>query len=311
MRPEPDRLRGCTVVVTGANGFLGTRVGAALTALGARVAALVRDPSRVRLPFAAEVIAWDPHEPKGWSRMFDGAYAVCHFSGQSIGAKRWTAEVKRGILASRVEGTRGVVEAMRATANPPRILVSSSGIGYYGDAGEREVDETSPAGSDFLARVCAAWESEALRAEECGARVAVFRTGLVLARDGGALPRLALPFRLFVGGPLGPGRQWFPWVHVDDVVGAWLEALVDERYRGPINLVAPGAVRNAEFSAALGRALRRPSLFRVPGFVLRAAVGEFAGELLGGQRAAPEALTGLDYAFRHASLDEALTSIYP
>ncbi|MBL0176553.1 MAG: TIGR01777 family protein [Ignavibacteria bacterium] len=300
------------VVITGATGFIGGRMVTALTARGDSITVLSRHPERAlaAVPGAERALLWSPGVHGAWAGAVDGCDAVIHLAGESVGGQRWNAAFKRRLLESRVLGTRDMVRAIAEAKRKPALLLSASGIGYYGDAGEARVDEHSPAGEDVLANICRAWEAEALAAREHGVRVVTPRLGLVLARDGGALPRLALPFSLFAGGPVGSGRQWFPWVHVDDAIAAILHCMDTAALDGAVNVVAPEPVRNREFCAALGKAMGRPSWLRVPGFALRIAVGEFAETLLGGQRASCDALLSSGYAFRHPLLDEALASLY-
>jgi uncharacterized protein len=300
------------VVVTGATGFIGMRVVAALRERGDRFTVLSRHPERAlaTVPGAARALLWSPGVRGAWMGAVDGCDAVLHLAGESVGGRRWNAAFKRRLLESRVLGTRDIVRAITEAKHKPALLLSASGIGYYGDAGEARVDERSPAGSDVLSDICRAWEAEALAARTAGVRVVTPRFGLVLARDGGALPRLAQPFSFFAGGPLGSGRQWFPWVHVDDAIAAILHCMDTAPLDGAVNVVAPEPVRNKDFCAALGKAMGRPSWLRVPAFALRLAVGEFADTLLGGQRASCDALRESGFAFRHPALEGALASLY-
>ena len=259
------------VAVTGASGLVGRAVVAALRARGDAVVEVGR-----RGP-----VAWDPESGPPPPEV-TGAEAVVHLAGEPIAAKQWSAAQKRRIRDSRVIGTRNLVEGINRAGTRARVLVSASGIGYYGDdRGDELLDESSSAGDDFLARLCVEWEAEAQRAET---RVVPVRTGIVLAREGGALPPRALPFRLFVGGPLGGGRQWMSWIHLDDHVGLILRAIDDDGVRGPINAVAPSPVRNAQMARALGRVLGRPALLPVPRLALTLLLGERAPLLLGSLR---------------------------
>jgi hypothetical protein len=232
---------------------------------------------------------------------------VVHLAGENL-AQRWTKAAKRRIVASRELGTRNVVAGIAAADPRPRVLVSSSGVGYYGPQGEAPLDEGSPAGDDFLADVCKVWEREAGRAAEAGLRVVKIRTGVVLDANGGALSKMLPPFKAGVGGPVAGGRQYLPWIHLDDVVGLMVAALEDERWSGPVNATAPDPPTNADFSRALGRALHRPAIAPVPALALRALYGEMADLVLYGQRAVPARALELGYSFRHPDLDEALES---
>jgi uncharacterized protein len=289
------------VVVAGANGLIGKHLVAALRERGDEVVALVRKPA------GGAQRGWDGRSLD--SSVVEGAQAVVNLAGASIAGERWTGAYKIQIRQSRIESTRAIVEAIRASRARPRVLVNASAIGWYGGRGDEEITEASAAGKDFLAEVCQAWEAEALRAEPFGVRVVLLRTGVVLARDGGALAKMVPPFKAFVGGPIGSGRQWMPWVHLADEVGLILWA-IDSQVRGPVIAVAPNAVRMKDFAKALGRALHRPSLFPVPAPALRLAVGEMADLLLDGQRARPvKALEG-GYRFRFSDVDAAMRDLF-
>jgi hypothetical protein len=293
------------VVVTGGTGFLGGRLVAALRSDGHDVLVLTRRPAR-----APGELQWDASPSLGpWARAFEGAGAVVNLAGEPIAEGRWTAARKRVIRSSRVEATRAVVAAMGAAGATGAALLSGSAVGYYGTHRDTPLDESSPAGDDFLASVCREWEAEAIAAT--GARVVLLRTGFVVARDGGALPRLALPFHFLAGGPLGSGRQVMSWIHRDDWTAMVCWALANDRVRGPLNLTAPAPVTNGEMAAAVGRALHRPSFMPAPAFALRLVLGEMADALiLNGQRVLPRvALTG-GFAFQYESIDQALRAIY-
>jgi uncharacterized protein (TIGR01777 family) len=309
---QKDTRMATRIVITGATGFIGQRVVSALRDLGAGLVVLSRHPDRAarELQPVERSLLWLPGVDGAWREAIDGADAVIHLAGESVAGKRWTPAFKRQVLDSRVRGTRDIATAISRAGTPPPVFISASGVGYYGDTGDALMTENAPHGAGFLAEVCRDWEREAFNAESAATRVVLLRTGLVLAHDAGALPRLAVPFSFFAGGPLGSGRQWFPWIHADDAIQAILHCLHAASLRGPVNLVAPQLVRNSEFCSALGHALHRPSWFRVPAFALRIAVGGFAETLLGGQRAVPEALLTSGYTFRHPRLDEALASMY-
>jgi uncharacterized protein (TIGR01777 family) len=221
---------------------------------------------------------------------------------------RWTVERKRRIRDSRVLGTRHLVAGLAAEESRPRVLVSASAVGFYGDRGDEELDETSSAGQGFLAEVCAEWEREALEAERLGIRVVCARIGIVLAHGGGAMAKMITPFRLGAGGRLGSGKQWMPWVHLDDVVGILMHASRDARIRGAVNAVGPGPVTNADFTRALGRALHRPAVLPVPSLALRVAFGDMSEILVASQRVFPRAAERTGYAFAHPELGGALAA---
>jgi uncharacterized protein (TIGR01777 family) len=239
-----------------------------------------------------------------------GADAVIHLAGASIADGRWIAKRKRVLRDSRIAATRQLVGALGELPKPPRIFIAASAIGFYGDRGDEELTESSGPGGDFLADLCCRWETETNRAASFGARVVNLRFGIVLAKKGGALPRMTLPFRLGLGGKLGSGRQWMSWVALDDVAGIALHALERDDVSGPINVVSPHPIRNSEFTATLARALRRPAIFPAPAFALRIALGEMAQALLlSSQRVLPQRATASNYVFLYQSLPDTLRVI--
>ncbi|HXP93717.1 MAG TPA: TIGR01777 family oxidoreductase [Candidatus Binatia bacterium] len=277
------------VTILGSSGFIGRHLSAALRERGDEVAgASLRDAVA-----AAEAC--------------EGSDAVVNLAGASLAGKRWTAAYKDEIWNSRVERTHALVERLRSLERRPRVFVGSSAVGYYGGSDDDTFVETSPAGSDFLARLCVAWEAEAMRARELGMRVAVVRTGLVFGNDGGALEKLLPPFRLGMGGIVGSGAQWWSWVHVDDIIGVYRLAI--DEVDGAVNATAPNPVRNRDFTHALGRALHRPTPFPVPTFALEMLFGEGALPLTSGQRVLPERAEALGYRFAFPSLEGALAEI--
>jgi hypothetical protein len=279
------------IVVAGGTGFLGRPLAAALAADGHDVVA------RGRSGVAASDI--------------DGAGVVVNLAGESIAGRRWSASHKQRILDSRVQATRSLVSAIQAAAAPPPVFISGSAVGYYGPLGDAAVTEASPAGSDFLAQVCVQWEREALIAASDRTRVVCIRTGLVLEKDGGALPQMLPPFRFGAGGPVGSGRQCWPWIHRDDWIALVRWAITTPTVNGPINATAPSPVTNAEFARALGRAMHRPAFMPAPAFALRFLLGEMAdGLLLSGQRAVPAKAQRLGFQFKYAKLDDALAAIF-
>jgi uncharacterized protein (TIGR01777 family) len=300
------------IVIAGGTGFLGRPLARTLAADGREVVILTRRPSAPPATSAVRFVTWRPESDGGgaWAAEIDGAAAVVNLAGESIAARRWSSEQKRRILSSRVQATRSLAEAVRSAARPPLAFVSGSAVGYYGPLGDEIATEATPAGSDFLAGACAEWESEAAHAAGTATRVACIRTGIVIEKDGGALPRMLLPFRLGAGGPLGSGRQYMPWIHRDDWVALVRWAIDTPTAGGPINATAPRPVTNREFSRTLGRALHRPAFMPAPAFALRLALGEMADALLlSGQRAVPAKAEQLGFRFRYTLLDEALGAI--
>jgi uncharacterized protein len=293
------------VLIAGASGFIGNAIRPALTAAGHQSAALVR-----RAPVGDEV-QWDAGQPLD-PRKFAGLDAIVHLAGKRISG-RWSDQVKREVRESRVLGTQTLAataaESFRMTGRP-RVFVAASAIGYYGDRGDDELTEDSKPGSGFLAEVCQEWEAAAQRAAEAGIRVVNLRIGVVLAKHGGALGEMLLPFRLGLGGPIGDGRQYWSWITLDDTVGVFLFALSNESLHGPVNVVAPQPVRNEEFVRALGKTLHRPAIFPLPAFVVRILFGEMGDALLlGSANVRPAKLEAAGYSFRHPELTEALQSV--
>jgi len=297
------------VTVTGATGLIGTRIVAALARRGDEVTVLSRDPRRARerLGSGIEAVAWDPLGEPAPTEALAGRDGVIHLTGEPV-AQRWSDAAKERIRTSREVGTANLVAGLRGAEPRPRALVSASAVGYYGARGDEEVPESTPAGDGFLAEVCVAWEQAAQAAAELGMRVAIVRTGIVLDAAGGALAKMLPPFKAGIGGPVAGGRQWMPWIHVDDLVGLYIAALDRDDWSGPINGSAPTPVTNKDFSKALGRALRRPALAPVPALALRALYGEMAEIVTTGQRAVPQRALALGHAYAHPELDEALRS---
>jgi uncharacterized protein len=294
------------IVVAGGSGFLGRALIERLRADGHETVILTRRPKR------AGEIAWAPYEaPAGqpWAAAIAGADAVVNLAGESIAGRRWTAARKRAIHDSRVVPTRAIAAAIAAAGHPPRVLVSSSAVGIYGSRGEERLTEESRLGTGFLADVGRGWEAAA--AVPPPTRPVLVRSGVVLDRHGGALPQMALPFRFFVGGRTGSGRQYMSWIHLDDWTAMVRWALVTDAVSGPLNATAPGPVTNAEFARTLGRVLRRPALVPAPAPTLRLLLGELADALLlEGQRVLPAKALASGFDFRYASLEEALRAIY-
>jgi uncharacterized protein (TIGR01777 family) len=295
------------VTVTGATGLIGTKLVRVLRDRGDEVTVLSRSPEKAQALLGVAAVAWDPMAGPAPAEALQGRDAVVHLAGEPV-AQRWNDEVKRRILESREAGTRNLVDGLREVgAEGAKTLVSSSAVGYYGKHGDEPVPESTPAGADFLAGVCVAWEREAeVAATELGLRVVKIRTGVVLDKDGGALKTMLPPFKLGAGGPVAGGAQYLPWIHADDLVALYLRALDDPTWAGAYNAAAPEPVTNKAFSKALGRALHRPAVAPVPGFAIRLLYGDMAEIVTEGQRAVPERALEGGFAFRHGDLDEAL-----
>jgi uncharacterized protein (TIGR01777 family) len=297
------------VAVTGATGMIGRALVSELRERGDDVTALSRDAGRASASLGVPAEQWqDPTAEPAPAEALRGRDAVVHLLGETI-AQRWTDEAKRDIRDSRVLGTRNLVEGLRAAEPRPRVLVSGSGSDYYGSRGDERVDESTPLGKGFLAGVTADWEAAARAAEELGVRVVTTRTGVVLSDLGGALAKMLPFFKAGVGGPVAGGRQYFPWIHVEDAAGAIAFLLDDERASGPVNLSTPTPVTNKELSKTLGRVLRRPALAPVPALALKVLYGEMAEVVTTGRRMVPGRLQELGYRFEHPTLENALRSV--
>jgi uncharacterized protein (TIGR01777 family) len=298
------------IVITGGTGFIGRPLCAALCQEGHRVTLLTRRIEAQRsCDSSVTAIEWNGREAGAWEHCLDGADAVINLAGAPIADGRWTDAHKRLLTESRVLTTRLLVEALSRRSLKPRTLISASGIGYYGASDDRVLDEGAARGQGFLADLCLAWEAEALRATEYGVRVVILRTGMVLEQDGGALPKMLLPFRLFVGGPIMPGTQWVSWIHRRDHIGLIQWALTTQSVSGPLNAVAPEAVTMKQFCGLIGRVLHRPSWLPVPDFALRVALGELGALLTTGQRATPAKALAGGYIFHYPTLEPALRGI--
>jgi hypothetical protein len=305
------------ILITGGTGLIGRPLVNALTGDGHEVIVLTRDPKRAAavLPAAARAHPWDARTADGWGHLADGADAIINLAGESIAGtgtipSRWTAERRRRIHESRVYAGLAVVDAVEAAAVKPKVLIQASAVGYYGQRRDDVIlTEDSPPGRDFLGETCVAWEQSTAPVEELGVRRVIIRTGLVLAREGGPLPLLILQHRLFAGGRLGSGRQYWPWIHLHDEVAAIRFLLSNDKAVGPFNLTAPHPVTAAEFSRVLGRVMSRPSLLPTPAFAMRLVLGDIATLVLDGQRAIPKKLLDLGFKFRFGELFYALRDL--
>ncbi len=305
---HPERI-----VVTGATGLIGRKLCAKLTAAGYQVTVFSRNPDKARrtLPGMADYISWDAQTPGDWISALDGAAGIVHLAGASIFdiSKRWTEAYKQVIYNSRINSTRVLVNAMNTVQNKPRAFVSGSGVTYYGETGDTQIDENAPPGDLFLSKVCCDWEQEALRAQEAGIRTVVVRTGVVLDAKEGALSLLTLPFRFFLGGPILPGTQYMSWIHIDDEVGLLLFALQDERIQGPLNATAPDPQTNDDLTRKIGKAMKSPAWLPVPGFAVKLVLGELADNVLASQRAMPQKALDHGYTFAFPTAEQALQDL--
>ena len=300
------------ILITGGTGFIGRALAGELAAAGFEVIALTRNPGTSDSLFGPGVRSekWDGRTAVGWGLLADGSLAIINLAGDNLAEGRWTRAKKARILQSRVEAGAAVVEAVKAVSQKPEVVVQASAVGAYGDRGDEELDEFSLPGKGFLADVVRQWEDSTREVEAMGVRRVVIRSGLVLGQGAGVFPRLLAPFRLFAGGPLGNGRQWFSWIYLGDEIRAIRFLVEREELSGVFNLAAPNPLREKEFCHALGKALRRPCWLPVPAFVLRCLFGEKAGEtLLAGQRVLPKRLIKAGFEFRHPDAESALKDL--
>ncbi len=297
------------ILVIGATGLIGRALCHSLTAGGHTTIALSRSPREPSELAVAEVHQWDYSQGLIPAAALAGVEAVVNLAGEPIVARRWSDEQKRVIRDSRVAATRNIVESLRSLEEKPGVFVSGSAVGFYGDRGDEELEETSSPGRGFMSEICQEWEREAARAIELGVRVVQVRTGVVLSTEGGALQKMLAPFKLGIGGPLGSGRQWFSWIHIDDIVGVFNHAILSASLAGPANGTAPQPVTNAEFTRELGRVLHRPAFLPVPRVGLRILMGEMSEILFVSQRVVPKATLASGYKFQFPSLAPALDDL--
>lgn len=299
------------VVVSGGTGFIGRALCGSLRRQGMNVSVLSRDPPQATavLGPSINVVEWDAVTSGPWEQELDGATAVVSLAGAPIAERRWTPARKQMIVDSRVNATRLLVQAISRLPNKPRVLISASGVGYYGASPDKLFDERNGPGADFLAHLCMDWEQAALAARSAGVRVVCPRIGMVLGGDGGALAKMLPPFKLFVGGPIAPGTQWVSWIHRQDLIGLITWSLTNETVVGPVNAVAPVPVTMKEFCGTLGKTVNRPSWLPVPALALRVAFGELASVMTTGQHVTPKVALDGGYQFQFPRLDSALRSI--
>ncbi len=298
------------IAIAGATGFVGSRLIEQLQAQGHQILILTRSPQQAGNRFgAAEIVGYNPLKSGEWQSSIDGCDAVINLAGEPIAEKRWTPAQKRVMLESRQIGTEKIVEAIGKATNKPPVLINASAIGYYGTSEMSKFDETSPAGSDFLAEVCTKWETAAQAASASGTRVVILRLGIVLGENGGALGKMLAPFSAFVGGPIGSGKQWFSWIHRDDVVKLIIAAITDANMKGVYNATAPNPVTMTDFAQTLGTVMNRPSWLPVPNFALEALLGEGAIVVLQGQQVTPTNTLAIGFEFQYPTLKPALAAI--
>jgi uncharacterized protein len=298
------------IAIAGATGFVGSRLVEQLQAQGHEVVILTRSPQQASNRFGqAQIVGYNPLKSGEWQESISGCDAVINLAGEPIAEKRWTPAHKREILESRHIGTQKIVEAIARASLKPQVLINASAIGYYGTSDTSKFDENSPAGTDFLAEVCNGWETAAQQVTANGTRLVIVRLGIVLGENGGALGKMLAPFNAFVGGSIGSGKQWFSWIHRDDVVKLLIEAITNPQMQGIYNATAPNPVRMDEFAHTLGTVMNRPAWLPVPSFVLEAMLGEGAIVVLQGQQVIPNHTLAQGFDFQYPTLKPALTAI--
>ena len=297
------------IIILGGTGFIGKRLANHLKQNGYEIIILSRNPGQsTKLLPEFQHIKWDLENHSYWRDFINGAYGIINLAGASIGGHRWTRKYKEQILSSRLTSTNALVKEILKSDNPPRVLINASGVDYYGNTGNVEVDESTPAGNGFLASVCRQWEEAAFKASSI-TRVVVARQGLILASEALAMKRMLLPFKLFIGGPLGDGKQWFPWIHINDVVEMYRWILENDDIKGPVNFVSPEQLTMNQFSKELGKILHRPSIFKVPEFMLRIAVGESTDMIVNSKKVKPKIALENGFKFKIRELQKALEDI--
>jgi uncharacterized protein (TIGR01777 family) len=299
------------IIITGATGSIGKKLVQELTARGDEVFIFTRNPetTKKKIVNASKCVKWDYEHPDAWMDVLNAVDAVVHLAGANLGGKRWNAEYKKLAYDSRIISTRNLVEAIKQSEKKPTVFICSSAVGIYGNRYDEVLDEDSSLGNDFMADICKDWEKEAQKVEQYGVRRVSIRTGLVMQIDEGVLKKMLLPFKLFIGGPLGSWRQWFPWIHIDDIVGIYLYAIDSENISGAVNAASPGIVTMREFAKSLGNVLRRPSLFPVPKLAMKIVAGEVAEYAVMSQRTSVEKIIKAGYKFKFENLEASLKDI--
>lgn len=298
------------IIITGGAGLIGRKLATDLIAANHEVIVLTRNPrSARRIPPEVRLVQWDGVSATGWGELADGADAIVNLAGEGIADGRWSAARKERIYSSRVNAGQAVMEAIRAAKVKPKVVVQASAVGYYGPSGDQVLTESSSPGADFLAQVCFDWESSTAEAAALGVRHVIIRTGIVLTNDGGAWPKIVLPFRLMAGGPIGNGKQYWPWIHIDDEVAAIRFLIENDGAKGVYNLSAPTPLANRDFARTLGAVMRRPALLPAPALALKLVFGEMSTVLLDGQRAVPERLLQAGFTFKYPDAESAFRTL--
>lgn len=299
------------IIITGGTGLIGRPLSQALVSEGHEVIILSRQPEKVKnAPAGVNVQKWDAKSAEGWGQLANGAGAIVNLAGAGIADERWSAERKQLIRQSRLDAGRAVMEAIAAADVKPGVLIQASAVGYYGiQSGDAQLTESASPGADFLSKVCFDWEASTAPVSRFGVRRAVIRTGVVLSNEGGAFPKQVMPFKFFAGGPVGSGKQWYPWIHIDDQVRAIQFLIANDKASGPYNLTAPNPVTNKEFGQLIGAVLGKPAFMPAPGFAMKTVFGEMSIILLEGQRAIPQRLLDLGFKFNYETAQAALRAL--
>ncbi len=297
------------IIITGGTGLIGTALSKKLLEDGHEVIILSRNPNRSSVPTGVRVEEWDAKTPDGWGSLINADTAIVNLAGAGIADKRWSDQRKKILHASRIDAGKAVTAAIEAAEQKPKVLIQSSAVGFYGIHDDEKLTEASSVGNDFLAKLCEEWETSTTSVEAMGIRRVIIRTGVVMSADGGAFPRMAMPFKLFVGGPVGSGEQWLSWIHIDDEVKAIQFLINNETTNGIYNLTAPNPHTNKQFSKTIGKVLGRPSFMPVPAFAMKILFGEMSTVLLDGQRVLPSNLESAGFTFDFPNLEPALQNL--
>jgi uncharacterized protein len=299
------------IMITGATGSIGRNLAKQLIARGDEVIVFTRNPedAQKKIPNASKYIKWQYDRIDEWMNQLNGVDIAVHLAGANLSARRWNRAYKKLAYDSRIIGTRNIVEAIKTVKQKPKAFICSSAVGIYGSRYDEVLNEDSLLGNDFLARLCSDWENEAKQVEAINVRRVSIRTGPVLMKDEGVIKQLLLPFKMFIGGPLGNGRQWLPWIHIDDIVGIYTFAIDNTQMSGAINAASPGIVRMTDFAKVFGKILRRPAFFHIPKFAMRIVAGEVADYVVMSQRTSVDKIINAGYSFKYQNLEETLRDL--
>ena len=299
------------IIVTGATGLIGRILCSKLLEQGNEITIFTRNPEAAKkvMKGVKKYVKWNYNYPEEWKDYLNETDSVIHLAGTNIGAKRWNNEFKKELFNSRIESTRQLVNTIKNCENKPKSFITASAVGFYGDRADEVLIEKSNTGKDFLSNLCSEWEKEAEKIEDENVRRVSLRIGLVLSNEGGVLKKFLPPFKIFLGGPLGNGKQWFPWIHIEDLINIFIHTIETESLQGPLNIASPGIVRMNDFATSLGKVLQRPSIFQVPKIILNIAIGEFANAIVSGQKVSVTKLLNSGYEFKFENLEDALRDL--